>query len=78
MKQSMTIKYSYQNYNKWNNQQKKVFYFSSPKYLTEKKLAYSKHKDSEFVSGLIVSFIIFNKYIKDITIVIFPIRIIFI
>ena len=46
--------------------------------LQKKKLAYSKHKDSEFVSGLIVSFIIFNKYIKDITIVIFPIRIIFI
>ena len=70
MKQSMTIIYSYQNYNKWNNQQQKRFVF-----FVSKKLAYSKNKDNEFVSGLIVYFIIFNN-IKDITIVIFPIRIV--
>ena len=69
----MAIKYSYPNYNKWNDQHKKGFYFLSSKYLTVKKLTYSKLKDSEFVSGLIVYFIIFNKYIKDITIVMFPI-----
>ena len=69
----MTVKYSYQNYNKLKNQPKKGFYFSSSKYLTVKK---QQQKSSEFVSDLIVSFIIFNKYIKDITIVIFSIRIV--
>ena len=78
MKQSMTVKYSYQNYNKWKNQPKKGFYFSSSKYLTLKKQQQKKQqqKNSEFVSDLIASFIIFNKYIKDITIVIFRIRIV--
>ena len=45
-------------------------------FCSEKNLSHIKYKDSEFVSDLIVSFIICNKYIKDITIVIFLIRII--
>ena len=74
MKQSMTVKYSYQNYKKWNNQQKKrclLFVFNIS--YSKKTLLVADIK-TDFVSGLIVSLIVFNKYIEDITIVIFRIR----
>ena len=55
-----------------------VFKISYIKKTTTKKQQQKKQqqKNSEFVSDLIASFIIFNKYIKDITIVIFRIRIV--
>ena len=39
-------------------------------------VAYSKHKGSKLVSGLIISFIVLNKYIEDIIIAILSIWII--
>ena len=74
MKQSMTVKYSYQNYKKWNNQQKKRFLLFVFNISYSKKTLLVADIKTDFVSGLIVSLIVFNKYIKDITIVIFRIR----